>query len=123
MWDHVEKSLADGDAAGDAPHDNNPEIDRGPPPRIVFFAALIANGWFLRAKSFTYSPGVGSVPSRFKVAFSRWLLFLVFWIVALVFAPTLQVGLVFAIWLVWIVRDLRRITGNLNAKVELTPEK
>ena len=70
-----------GDKAGDAPLDDNPEIDRSPPPRFVFFAALIANGWFLRAKSFMYSPGVESVPSRFKAAFSRWLLFGLFWIV------------------------------------------
>jgi len=123
VWDHIERSLAAGDAAGDALHDDNPEIDRSPPPRIVFFAALIANGWFLRAKSFMYSPGVESVPSRFKAAFSRWLLFLLFWITALVFAPTLLVGLAFAGWLAWIVQDLRRTLGDMDNQVELTSNR
>lgn len=122
VWDHIENSLAAGDAAGDASHDDNPEIDRSPPPRILFFAALIANGWFLRAKSFAYSPGVRSVPERFKAAFSRWLLFVLIWIAALAIAPTPLVGLAFAGWLVWIVRDLRRTWGDMGVQVELTAD-
>jgi hypothetical protein len=118
-WGVIERSLAAGDAAEDAAHDDNPAIDQAPPPRIVFFAALIANGWFLRVKSFAYSPGVRSVPSRFAAALSRWLLFLVFWIAALAFLPTALVGLAFAGWLAWIVRDLRRTLGDLDAQVEL----
>ena len=122
-WDHIERSLAAGGEAGDAALDDNPEIDQAPPVRLVFYAALIANGWFLRVKSFAYSPGVGSVPSRFKAAFSRWLLFLLFWGVALVFLPATLVGLLFSAWLVWIVRELRRTLGNLSSQVELTAEK
>ena len=122
-WEHIEKSLAAGDTAGDAPHDDNPEIDQSPPPRLLFFAALIANGWFLQAKSFAYSPGVGSVPSRFKAAFSRWFLFLLFWIVALAFVPAALVGLTFAGWLVWIVRDLTRTLRNMESQVELTADR
>ena len=81
VWDHIEGSLAAGDAVGDALHDDNPETDGAPPPRIVFFAALIANGWFLRAKSFMYSPGAEPIPSRFKAVFLRWIPFLLFWVV------------------------------------------
>ena len=122
VWDHVERSLTAGEAAGDATHDDNPEIDQSPPPRILFFAALIANGWFVRAKSFAYSPGVRSVPERFKAAFSRWPLFVLFWIAALVFAPTPLVGMAFAGWILWIVRDIRRTWSNMNVQVELTAE-
>ena len=91
-WGAIERSLAAGDAAGDAAHDDNPVIDQAPPPRILFVAALIANGWFVGVKSFAYSPGVGSVPSRFAAASSRWLLFLAFWAAALIFLPTVLVG-------------------------------
>ena len=89
---------------------------------MVFWAAVIANGWFLRARSFAYSPGVKSVPARFKAAFSRWLLFVLFWGAALAFAPTLLVGLAFAGWLAWIVLDVRRTLGGMDTPVELTSD-
>ena len=123
VWEHIEKSLAAGSTADDAPHDDNPEIDRPPPPRLLFFAAVIANGWFLRAKSFLYSPGVESVPTRFKAAFSRWLLFVLVWVLALVFAPTPLVGLAFSGWLVWIGLDLRRVQSDMDTQVELTADR
>ena len=123
VWNHIEGSLAAGDAFGDALHDDDPEIDGAPPPRIVFFAALIANGWFLRAKSFMYSPGTESIPSRFRAVFSRWFLFLLFWLVALFIVPTTLVGLAFVSWLGWIVWDLRKILDEMDAQVELKPDK
>jgi len=118
-WGAIERSLAAGDAAADAAHDDDPEIDEAPPPRILFLAALIANGWFLGVKSFAYSPGVGSVSSRFAAAFSRWLLFLACWAAALAFVPTGLVGLAFAVWAAWIVRDMRHTLGGLEAQEEL----
>ncbi len=123
VWAQIERSLAAGTDAEDAPHDDNPEIDRPPPPRALFFAALIANGWFLRAKSFMYSPGADAVPNRFKAAMARWFLFFAFWIAALVFAPALLVALLFAGWLGWIVQDLRRTLGDMNTQVELTSDR
>jgi hypothetical protein len=45
-----------------------------------------------------------------------------FWIAALAFAPTLLVGLAFAGWLAWIVQDLRRTLGDMDAQVELTAD-
>ena len=84
---------------------------------------MIANGWFLRVKSFAFSPGVRSVPARFAAAISRWLLFLVFWAAALVFLPTALVGLAFVGWVTWIVRDIRRTLGGLDAQVELLADQ
>ena len=118
-WGNIESALDAGDAAGDALHDDAPVVDRGPPPRMLFFAAIIGNGWFLRAKSFMYAPGTDSIPSRFKAAFSRWILFLLFWSVALFVFPAGLVGLAFAGWLVWIVRDLRRVLNDMDEQVEL----
>lgn len=121
-WRRIERALEAGDAAGDAAHDDDPEIDQAPPPRAVFIAALIANGWFKGVKSFAYSPGVGSTPSRFAAAGRRWLLFLAFWAVALALLPTAWVGLAFVAWALWIARDIRRVLGGLDAPKELVAE-
>jgi hypothetical protein len=98
-------------------------IDHAPPPRILFVAALIANGWFTGVKSFAYSPGVGSAPSRFATAISRWLLFLAFWAAALAFLPTVLVGLAFAGWVAWIARDIRRVFGGFDVQEELVADR
>jgi len=118
-WQKIESALTAGEAAGDALHDDNPVVDQGPPPRLVFFAALIANGWFLKARSFMYSPGAESIPSRFKTAMSRWLIFLLFWIICLSIVPGGLVALAFAGWFTWIVLDLRRVMRDMDNQVEL----
>ncbi|MFK7895246.1 MAG: hypothetical protein AB8G23_05400 [Myxococcota bacterium] len=122
-WEAIERSLAAGDAAGDAMHDDDPEIDQAPPPRFIFLGALIANGWFLGVKSFVYSPGVKSTPSRFATAGLRWLVFLAFWAAALAFLPTALVGLASVGWVAWIVRDIRSALGRMNAQVELVADR
>ena len=123
VWHHTEDMLADRDAAGDAPHDENPTLDRGPPPRLLFFAAIIANGWFIRAKSFMYSPGTASIPARFKAAFLRWILFALFWWGALVVLPIELVGITFVCWLVWIGLDIKRVLGEMSHQVELKADR
>ena len=96
--------------------------DQSPPPRPLFVAALIANGWFLGVRPFVYSPGVRAVPARFAIAFSRWLLFLAVWGGALAFAPGAVVGLAFAGWVAWIARDVNRFLGGMNIQQELVAE-
>ena len=118
VWAAIESSLGD-DSAGDAAHDDNPEIDQAPPPRLLFITALIANGWFLRVKSFAYSPGVRSVPARFATAYARWLLFLGVWVAAFVALPVSIAGLALAAWVLWIVRDVRRTLGGMDVQEEL----
>ena len=122
-WQRIEDALGAGDTAGDAAHDDHPVVDRGPPPRLLFFAAIIANGWFMRAKSFMYSPGSASIPARFKAAFSRWIFFVLFWSVALVMLPLGLVGLAFTGWLVWIGFDLRRVLGDMSHQVEVKADR
>ena len=84
---------------------------------------MIANGWFIRVKSFAYSPGVGSISSRFALAASRWLVFLAFWAAALAWLPMVLVGLAFAGWAAWIARDIRRVLGAMDVQEELVSEQ
>ena len=119
-WGAIQTSLAAGDEAGDAAHDDKPQVDSVPPPRPMFIAALIANGWFMGVKSFAYSPGVRSVPKRFAMAYARWLLFFAVWIAAFIFLPTLPVAIALAAWVVWIARDTRRTMGSMQVQKEIT---
>ena len=80
------------------------------------------HGWFMGVRSFAYSPGVGSVPSRFAAAYARWLLFLAFWAVASVLLPAALVALAFVGWVVWIGRDIKRTLGGLDIQEELVAE-
>ena len=119
VWSAVERSLSAENNEENAEHDNNPEIDNAPPPRPIFIAALIANGWFLGVKSFVYSPGVEPTPRRFAAAFRRWLPFIALWVAAAVFLPTILVASTFACWLAWIARDVRRTISNLDVQQEI----
>ncbi|MEM1229715.1 MAG: hypothetical protein AAGI15_04200 [Pseudomonadota bacterium] len=122
VWGAVEAALEADEGAADAAHDDNPVVDSTPPPRALFVAALIANGWFLGVKAFAYSPGVGSVPSRFAAALSRWLLFLGAWIAAFFLLPTLPVALALAGWIIWITYDVRHTLGAMDQQQELTEQ-
>ena len=119
VWHSLESSLAAGDKAADVAHDDNPEIDMAPPPRLVFLAALIANGWFIRAKSFVYSPGLDSTPARFKKAFRRWPVFVALWVAAFIFLPPLWVGLGLMCWCIWIARDIHVTFGRMDVQEEI----
>ena len=118
-WNEIQESLTAGDAAGDAAHDDQPVIDSAPPPRPVFIAALIANGWFLGVKSFVYSPGAPSPPKRFAAAFRRWIVFFAFWLAAVAILPIAPVVTAFACWLVWIARDVRNTVGSMDVQQEI----
>jgi len=122
-WGAIERALEAGDAAGDAAIDDDPVIDRPPPPRVLFIAALLANGWFLGVRSLAYSPGARLGPSRFAAVYARWLLFFAFWAAAFVSLPTPLVGLAFAGWVAWVMRDIRRTLGGLDRQEELVPER
>ncbi len=119
-WRAIEQSLAAPDSVQDAADAAPTEIYTAPPPRPLFIAALIANGWFLGVKSFAYSPGVAPVPKRFAAAYLRWPLFITIWIAAFVFLPTAPVVFALVCWVAWIVRDTRRTLGALDVQQEIS---
>ena len=119
VWRALEAALPQGDNAGDAAHDDNPEIDSPAPPRLVFIAALVANGWFMGLKSFAYSPGSEPTPIRFKKAFSRWPVFIALWVAAFILLPTLWVAAALVAWALWIGRDIRT---TLDAMMDVQEE-
>jgi hypothetical protein len=119
VWSSIQQSISGETTSEDAPLDEDPEIDQGPPPRPLFFGALIANGWFLKLKSFAYSPGVEPVPIRFKKALSRWWLFGASWIIAFALVPVLPVSLALLCWVGWIGYQIKKTTMNLDNQVAL----
>ncbi len=115
----LEQALLAGADAADAGHDDHPAIDQKPIPTPLFVAAILANGWFLRVKSFAYSPGAPPIQIRFGIAAFRFAVFVLAWGVAAVCLPLLPVLLAFAVWAAWIARDARRILGQLREHREL----
>jgi hypothetical protein len=109
VFSRIDQALAAGDATGDAAHDDRPEVDQSPPPIPVFVALLLANGWFLRARSFAYGPDAPPLPRRFAVAGARLVGFVLAWVAALAFLPTLPVLLAFGAWAFWAWRDVDRV--------------
>ena len=70
VWEKTRRSLEAGDSAVDVSLDDNPVIDQKPPPLILFFAAIVSNGWFVKPKSFVYEPGMEPISLRFQKALS-----------------------------------------------------
>ena len=119
VWKAVDTSLAGGDHGGDAAIDENPSVDSNPPPRILFIAALIANGWFIKAQSFIYSPGVDETPQRFARAFKRWPVFIAVWILAYLLLPSTLVTMVLLVWIIWISRDIKTTLDRMDVQQEI----
>ncbi len=120
VGENIERALAAGEAAGDAAHDDNPVMGLPPIPFPLFLACVLANGWFVRVKSFAYSPGVAGIRTRFATAAFRFVLFALAWISAFAWLPTVPVLLVLLAWVVWVGRDIRRVFGPLRTSRELT---
>lgn len=108
VWTKVQTALAENSGENEA-LDDTPELDGKPPPFAVFSAMLMANGWFLRPKAFAYR-GDGNNPlRRFPKIILRLVLFLLAWVLAFVFLPTIWVGMVLALYLPIAVRGIRSV--------------
>lgn len=118
----TEQALRAGAEAGDAAHDDHPEVDQKPLPVPIFIALLLANGWFVRVKSFAFSPDAPPIRRRFANAALRLVIFVLGWIAAAVWLPPLPVAATFFAWAAWVALDTRRIFGKMRRSRELAAE-
>ena len=98
VWRHVQTALEQPADAADAPHDDNPELDAKPAPWPLFVTLLLANGWFMRPKSFAYQPGKDTVGIRQRNAMLRIPLFAAFWALLFLLLPLWLVALLLVAW-------------------------
>ncbi len=98
VWSRIQATLPLGPEAGDAAHDDDPELDARPAPWPLFVGLLLANGWFLRPVAFDQRPGDDSVPRRLRRAMWRLGLFAAAWVAAALVLPIWLVALAFAGW-------------------------
>jgi hypothetical protein len=77
----------------------------------------------LGVKSFVYSPGVASTPARLKKALSRWPPFIIVWLAAFVWLPTLWVSIALVSWLAWIMMDIQSAWGRMDFQEEIKPSR
>ena len=114
MWRQVEAARAEPAGAADAPLDLDPELDAGPTPFPIFVMILMANGWFLRPRLFTYRKGQGGIGGRLRMAMLRLAVFVAAWIVALFWLPTVVVALAFGTWLAIAIPGIREIVRGFQ---------
>ena len=101
VWRNLEPEL-DSTSTDDVPLDEAPELDAKAAPWPLFVTLLLANGWFLRAKTFAHSPGAGDERARIRRAMRRIPLFIVFWVLLAIVLPGWAVATAALVWLAWI---------------------
>ena len=113
VWEQVERARGN-ERDGHAEFDEAPSLD-GPPVRFPLFAALLmANGWFLRPRAFSYQ-GDGRNPlKRIPLVMLRLALFVALWVSAFVFLPSLWVSVALLLYLPIAVRGFRKVYSTFQ---------
>lgn len=101
-------------AQGDAPLDDNPELDMRGIPWPLFVSVLTANGWFIRPRPFPHQPGGPPIQARFLRAILRIPMFVAVWVLAFLYLPPLWVGLALVAWVAWITPGVRYINEQFQ---------
>jgi hypothetical protein len=105
VWEQIKQARQQSPA--DAELDTKPELDSRGLPWPLFLSLLIANGWFIKPRVFSYIPGGPSAPARVKRAFRRLLVFIGACTAAFVFLPTPWVGAALLAWGLWLTPHIR----------------
>ncbi|MDG2336306.1 MAG: hypothetical protein P8Q97_19050 [Myxococcota bacterium] len=108
VWGRVQEALAEG-AEGDAAHDETPVLDGGAPPFAFFALVLMAHGWFLRPRAFTYQGDGNNPTQRFPMMVMRLVLFVALWVAGFALLPGLWMGVALALYLPVGIRGLREV--------------
>jgi hypothetical protein len=117
VWRQIQASLADTSAA-DAVLDETPAIKGKPPPFFIFSMMLMAHGWFLRPKAFTYQDDGVNPMQRFPLVLMRLGVFIVSWIAAFALLPTIWVGAALAFYAPLAILGIRKVYVTFAVETE-----
>lgn len=113
VWGEVRHALAR-QSGEDAALDEAPMLDSRPVIFPLFAALLMANGWFMRPRPFTYQ-GDGKNPmQRIPMVMLRLLLFVSLWAGAFAFLPTIWVSVALLLYLPIAARGVRRVYASFQ---------
>ena len=108
VWQQVQAALTD-TLASEAPLDETPVTKGEAPPFFIFSLMLMAHGWFLRPKAFTYQGDGVNPMQRFPLVLVRLVVFIGCWISALILLPTIWVGLALMLYAPLAILGVRRV--------------
>ena len=108
VWQKVQSALTD-TLASEAPLDETPFTKGKAPPFFIFSLMLMAHGWFLRPKAFTYQGDGVNPMQRFPLVLVRLVVFIGCWIAALILLPTIWVGLALMLYAPLAILGVRRV--------------
>jgi hypothetical protein len=114
VYNQITKALEQPDKTSDAKLDTQPELDSQGRPFPVFISLLIANGWFVKPKTFLFVSGGTSAQQRIKNAAIRIPFFIAAWIFALVILPSSWVGLAAVTYGIWLTPHIRLIVQHFQ---------
>ena len=113
VFEHVSRSLA-ADTAPDSELDLDPTLDSRGIPWPLFVSVLVANGWFIRPKTFAAKPNGPPIKRRFLLAMARIPVFVGAWIAAFSLLPAMGVGIVLLAWAAWLTPGIRYINDQFQ---------
>ena len=116
VWGKVRQVLAQ-QSGEDAPLDEAPMLDSRPVIFPLFAAVLMANGWFMRPRPFTYQGDRQNPMQRIPMVMLRLFLFVSLWAGAFAFLPTSWVSVALLLYLPIAVRGVRRVYTSFQTTV------
>ena len=117
VFDNVSRALAAAPASGeraDAELDTKPRLDSRGIPWPLFMSLLVANGWFIKPKPFSFLREGPPVKQRARRALLRVPLFIAAWVVAFALLPSLWVGIALIAWAAWLTPQIRFINRQFQ---------
>ena len=114
VFDKVTQALDVPGVSVDAELDTEPKLDSRGLPWPIFLSLLVANGWFIKPKTFPFSRNGPPVRQRVKRAFVRIPFFIAAWIIAFIALPGLWVGAALLGWAIWLTPHIRVINSQFQ---------
>jgi hypothetical protein len=119
VFDNVSRALsvsASSDEPVDAELDRKPKLDSRGIPWPLFVSLLVANGWFIKPRTFGFMSNGPSVERRAKRAVLRIPFFLAAWGIAFAQLPIAWVGLALLGWAAWLTPHIRFINKQFQTE-------